>query len=66
MLTVPDLAGSHAVPSQMWRRYMANRGELPAKKSKLPTAAWTYAAAIALALGITVWGFWLIDYSRSG
>jgi hypothetical protein len=45
---------------------MANRRELPSKKSKPPTAAWTYAAAIVLALGIMVWAFWLIDQSRSG
>jgi hypothetical protein len=45
---------------------MANRGELPVKKAKLPTAAWTYAAAIVLASGIIIWGVWLIDYSRSG
>jgi hypothetical protein len=45
---------------------MANRGELSVKKTKLPAAAWTYAAAIALALGMMVWGLWLIDYSRSG
>jgi hypothetical protein len=44
---------------------MANRGELPVKKAKLPTAAWVY-AAFALALGVMAWGFWLIDYSRSG
>jgi hypothetical protein len=45
---------------------MANRGELPVKNAKPPTAAWTYAAAIVLALGIMVWAFWLIDHSRSG
>jgi hypothetical protein len=45
---------------------MANRGELPVNKSKRPTAAWTYAAAILLALAIMVWAFWLIDHSRSG
>jgi hypothetical protein len=45
---------------------MANRGELPIKPTKLPMAAWAYAAAIVLALGITVWAFWLIDYSRTG
>lgn len=45
---------------------MANRGELPVTKSKRPTAAWTCAAAVLLALGITVWAFWLIDHSRSG
>lgn len=44
---------------------MANRGELPIK-TKLPMAAWVYAAAIVLALGITVWAFWLIDYTRTG
>jgi hypothetical protein len=45
---------------------MANRGELPVKKAKLTMAAWTYAAAIALAFGLMAWGFWLIDFSRSG
>lgn len=45
---------------------MANRGELPVNKSKLSTAAWTYAVAVLLALTIMVWAFWLIDNSRSG
>jgi hypothetical protein len=44
---------------------MANRGELPLKKAKPPTAAWTYLAAVVV-LGIMAWGLWLIDHSRSG
>lgn len=45
---------------------MANRGELPVNKLKRPMAAWTYVAAVLLALAIMVWAFWLIDHSRSG
>jgi hypothetical protein len=45
---------------------MANRDELPVNNSKRPTAAWTYAAAVLVALAIMVWAFSVIDQSRSG
>jgi hypothetical protein len=44
---------------------MANRDALPVRKTKLPTPAWAYATFV-LVLGVMVWVFWLIDYSRSG
>ena len=44
---------------------MANRDELPEKKADLPTGSWAY-VVVALALGVNVWGFWLIDYTRTG